>query len=115
MQKGIYTLMITPLLENGFLDEAGLQKLVERQVEAGVHGIAPLGVTGENTLLTDEEELKVLEIILKTAKGKCKVVPDTCAASLWKAKEKVKALCIFVYWIPALAGMTSREDRVCRW
>ncbi len=83
--------MITPLLENGFLDEAGLQKLVERQVEAGVHGIAPLGVTGENTLLTDEEELKVLEIILKTAKGKCKVVPDTCAASLWKAKEKVKA------------------------
>lgn len=83
--------MITPLLENGSLDEAGLQKLVERQVEAGVDGIAPLGVTGENTLLTDAEELKVLEIIVKTAKGKCKVVPDTCSASLWKAKEKLKA------------------------
>ncbi len=91
MIRGAYTLMITPLKENGSLDEAGLAKLVERQVEAGIHGIAPLGVTGENTLITDEEELQVLRIIVKGAKGKCKIVPDTCASSTWRAKEKVKA------------------------
>ena len=61
MLKGAYTLMITPLKDNGALDEDGLKLLVERQVESGIHGIAPLGVTGENTLLTDAEELKVLE------------------------------------------------------
>ena len=49
MLSGVYTLMITPFREDGSLDESGLAKLVERQVEAGVHGIAPLGVTGENT------------------------------------------------------------------
>ncbi len=91
MLKGAYTLMITPFKENGSLDEKGLEQLVERQVAAGIHGIAPLGVTGENTLITDEEELNVLKIIVKTAKGKCKIVPDTCASSLWRAKEKVKA------------------------
>ena len=91
MLKGAYTLMITPLRDNGSLDEDGLKRLIERQVNAGIHGIAPLGVTGENTLLTDSEELKVLEIIVKTAKGKCKIAPDTCASSLWRAKEKVKA------------------------
>lgn len=91
MIKGAFTLIITPLKDNGSLDESGLKQLIERQVESGIHGIAPLGVTGENTLLTDDEELKVLDIIVKTAKGKCKVVPDTCAASLWRAKEKVKA------------------------
>ncbi|MBI5218765.1 MAG: 4-hydroxy-tetrahydrodipicolinate synthase [Bacteroidia bacterium] len=91
MLKGAYTLIITPLKSNGDLDEDGLKRLVERQVESGIHGIAPLGVTGENTLLTDAEELKVLEIIVKAAKGKCKIVPDTCASSLWRAKEKVKA------------------------
>jgi 4-hydroxy-tetrahydrodipicolinate synthase len=91
MLRGVYTLMITPFREDGSLDESGLAKLVERQVEAGVHGIAPLGVTGENTLITDEEELQVLRIIVKTANGKCKIVPDTCASSLWRAKEKVKA------------------------
>jgi 4-hydroxy-tetrahydrodipicolinate synthase len=91
MLKGAYTLMITPLKKDGSLDEEGLKTLVERQIAVGMHGIAPLGVTGENTLLTDKEELKVLEIIVKTANGKCKVVPDTCSSSLWRAKEKVKA------------------------
>lgn len=90
MHKGAYTLMISPLKENGSLDEDGLKLLVERQVNAGIDGIAPLGVTGENTLLTDAEELKVLEIIIRNAKGKCKIAPDTCASSLWRAKEKVK-------------------------
>jgi 4-hydroxy-tetrahydrodipicolinate synthase len=83
--------MITPFKENGSLDVDGLTKLTERQLEAGVQGIAPLGVTGENTLITDEEELTVLRTIVKAAKGKCNIVPDTCASSLWKAKEKVKA------------------------
>jgi 4-hydroxy-tetrahydrodipicolinate synthase len=91
MIKGAYTLLITPFKENGSIDEDGLKLLVERQVAAGIPGIAPLGVTGENTLLTDKEELKVLDIIVKTANGKCKVVPDTCCSSLWRAKEKVKA------------------------
>lgn len=91
MTKGAYTLLITPWKENGELDEDGLKLLVERQVAAGIHGIAPLGVTGENTLLTDKEELRVLDIVVKTANGKCKVVPDTCCPSLWRAKEKVKA------------------------
>ncbi len=91
MTKGAYTLLITPWTEKGELDQDGLKLLVERQVAAGIHGIAPLGVTGENTLLTDAEELKVLEIVAKTANGKCKVVPDTCSSSLWRAKEKVKA------------------------
>jgi len=91
MLKGAYTLLITPLKEDGNLDEDGLKLLVERQLAAGIHGIAPLGVTGENTLLTDKEELKVLEIIVKTANGKCKIVPDTCSSSLWRAKEKIKA------------------------
>jgi 4-hydroxy-tetrahydrodipicolinate synthase len=91
MVKGAYTLLITPFKENGKLDEDGLKLLTERQLSSGVHGIAPLGVTGENTLLTDKEELKVLDIIVKTIHGKCKVVPDTCSSSLWRAKEKVKA------------------------
>jgi 4-hydroxy-tetrahydrodipicolinate synthase len=83
--------LITPFKENGNLDDDGLKLLVARQLAAGIHGIAPLGVTGENTLLTDKEELKILEIIVKTANGKCKVVPDTCSSSLWRAKEKVMA------------------------
>ena len=90
LKNGVYTLLITPFKDDGSIDEPNLIKLVERQLEAGIKGIAPLGVTGESPLLTDKEELKVLRIIVKTVGGKCKVIPDTCASSLWKAKEKIK-------------------------
>ncbi len=90
MQKGAYTLLITPFKEDYSLDEAGLKFLVQKQLEAGIHGIAPLGVTGENTLLTDDEVNRVLEIIVTEAKGKALIVPDLCVMSLWKAIERTK-------------------------
>mgnify|MGYP006293552719 CR=1 FL=1 len=90
MQKGAYTLLITPYKEDLTLDEEGLRKLVAIQIESGIHGIAPLGVTGENTLLTDEEVFLVLKIVVEEARGKAKIVPDTCVSSLWKAIERAK-------------------------
>lgn len=81
--------MITPFKEDLSLDEEGLKVLVDRQVAAGVTGIAPLGVTGENTLMTDDEVYKVVEIIVENAKGKCLVVPDTCEENYIRAKERV--------------------------
>ncbi len=90
MLKGAYTLLITPFRKDLSLDEEGLKKLVEMQVESGIHGIAPLGVTGENTMMTNEEVYKVVDIIAKNAKGKTKIVPDACSTSLWEAKERCK-------------------------
>ncbi|MBU0763582.1 MAG: 4-hydroxy-tetrahydrodipicolinate synthase [Bacteroidetes bacterium] len=93
MLKGAYTLLITPFRDDLSLDEDGLRLLVQRQVASGIHGIAPLGVTGENTLLTISEVAKVVEIVVEEAKGKAKIVPDTCASSLWEAKERVRLFC----------------------
>ena len=90
MLKGAYTLLITPFKEDLSLDEEGLKLLVQRQIDAGIHGIAPLGVTGENTMMTDEEVYKVVKIIVDTANGKAKIAPDACSTSLWEAKERVQ-------------------------
>lgn len=90
MLKGTYTLLITPFKKDLSLDEEGLRTLVRRQVEAGVNGIAPLGVTGENTLLSDEEVYKVVSIIVEEAKGKAKVVPDACETNMQRAVERIK-------------------------
>ena len=73
MVKGAYTLLITPFRKDLSVDEEGLKLLVERQIESGIEGLAPLGVTGENTLMTDEEVLKVVKIICETANGRAKV------------------------------------------
>ncbi len=90
MLSGAYTLLITPFDKNLSLDEKGLRILVKRQIEAGIHGIAPLGVTGENTLLSYQEIIRVIEIIIKEVNGKTKVIPDTCTMSLEKTLERVK-------------------------
>jgi 4-hydroxy-tetrahydrodipicolinate synthase len=89
MVKGAYTLLITPFNKDLSVDEGGLKHLVELQVAAGIQGIAPLGVTGENTMMTDAEVYRVVEIIAQTAKGKAKLAPDACSTSLWEAKERV--------------------------
>jgi 4-hydroxy-tetrahydrodipicolinate synthase len=82
MLSGAYTLLITPFDDRMNLDEEGLRVLVRRQVESGIHGIAPLGVTGESPLLSEQEIRRVVEIVVEESEGKCKVAPDTCSNNL---------------------------------
>ncbi|MCK4225743.1 4-hydroxy-tetrahydrodipicolinate synthase [candidate division WOR-3 bacterium] len=90
MKKGAYTLLITPFKDNGTLDEESLRKLVRRQIDSGIHGLAPLGVTGENTLLTREELKKVLTVVVEEVNERMPVIPDTCAMGLCEAIDKSK-------------------------
>jgi 4-hydroxy-tetrahydrodipicolinate synthase len=115
MLKGSYTLLITPFKDDLSLDEEGLRTLVRRQVEAGVHGIAPLGVTGENTLLSEGEIARVMEIIVDEVNGKCKVIPDTCTSGVDATLERIilykKIGCDFVsVFVPYLA--LPKEDGI---
>ena len=90
MKKGAYTLLITPFKEDLTLDEEALRRLVRRQVEAGIHGIAPLGVTGENTLMDEKEVKRVVQIIVEEADGKTPVMPDICGMRLDKSLDRAK-------------------------
>ncbi len=90
MISGAYTLLITPFKKDLSLDVKGLRELVKRQVAAGIHGIAPLGVTGENTLLSEEEFKSAVEFIVNEVNGKTKIIPDTCTMSLDKTIERIK-------------------------
>ncbi len=82
MVTGVYSLLMTPFNQDFSLDEEGLRALVRHQVKAGVHGLAPLGVTGESPALNEAEIRRVVEICIEEAKGACKVAPDTCSCNL---------------------------------
>jgi 4-hydroxy-tetrahydrodipicolinate synthase len=90
MLSGAFTLIMTPFDKNMRLDESGLRQLVRHQVQSGVHGIAPLGVTGESPLLNEKEIARVVEIIVEEAKGHCLVAPDTCSCNLDQAIQRAK-------------------------
>jgi 4-hydroxy-tetrahydrodipicolinate synthase len=82
MLTGAFTLLMTPFQESLELDEKGLRALVRLQLKAGVRGLAPLGVTGESPLLSEDEIKRVVEIVVDEAAGKCLVAPDTCSNNL---------------------------------
>ena len=50
--KGIIPPLITPLLDRDALDHAGLEKLIERLITGGVHGLFIIGTTGEGPSLS---------------------------------------------------------------
>jgi 4-hydroxy-tetrahydrodipicolinate synthase len=62
--------LVTPFTRDGSLDEAALQRLVRRQVEEGIDVLVPCGTTGEAATMNEAEQLRVVEITLREARGK---------------------------------------------
>ncbi|MCL6544029.1 MAG: 4-hydroxy-tetrahydrodipicolinate synthase [Bryobacteraceae bacterium] len=74
MFTGCGTALVTPFRRDLSLDEDTLRRLVRRQIEAGVDFLVPCGTTGESPVLTHDEHLRVVEIVLEEAAGKLPVV-----------------------------------------
>ncbi|HUJ23488.1 MAG TPA: 4-hydroxy-tetrahydrodipicolinate synthase [Bryobacteraceae bacterium] len=74
MFSGCGTALVTPFRRDLSLDEAGVRKLVQRQIKAGINFLVPCGTTGENPTLSRAEHLRVVEITLEEAKGKVPVL-----------------------------------------
>ncbi|MEN9574381.1 MAG: 4-hydroxy-tetrahydrodipicolinate synthase [Verrucomicrobiota bacterium] len=97
MFTGTYTAIVTPFKSSGQLDEAALERLIKAQIKGDVDGIVPCGTTGESPTLDYEEHIRVVELSVKFAAGKCKVIAGTGANStseaiyLTKAAEEVGA------------------------
>ncbi|MCF8378247.1 MAG: 4-hydroxy-tetrahydrodipicolinate synthase [Bacteroidales bacterium] len=90
MKKGAYTLLITPFKEDYSLDEDALRNLVRKQLESDIAGIAPLGVTGENSLMTTNEVKRVVQIIVEESAGKKAVLPDICLMGTEESIDRAK-------------------------
>ena len=59
--SGSYTALITPFKDDGSLDEARFEALVDWQIEQGTDGLVPVGTTGESPTLSHEEHDRVVE------------------------------------------------------
>ncbi len=84
MFKGTYTAIVTPF-KGGVLDEPALERLIKLQIKAGVDGIVPVGTTGESPTLDYDEHARVVEIAVRVAGGRVKVLAGTGANSTREA------------------------------
>lgn len=87
---GTYTAIVTPF-KNGKVDEAALERLIKSQIKGGVDGIVPVGTTGESPTLSFEEHIRVIELAVKFAHGKVKVMAGTGGNSTSEAMYLTKA------------------------
>lgn len=79
--RGTYTVMITPFDHTGALDLAATADFVDWQVREGIHGLVPLGSTGEFLSLSDDERASVAETVIGTVAGRVPVIVGTGAES----------------------------------
>ena len=82
--KGIFTALVTPF-KNGKVDEKAFQEFVTWQIGQGVHGVVPVGTTGESPTLSYEEHKRVIELCIEVAKGKVPVLAGTGANNTQEA------------------------------
>lgn len=71
---GCGTALVTPFTRDGAVDEQALRKLVDWQIEQGVHFLVPCGSTGEAVTMTPAEHRRVVEITVEQANGRVPVV-----------------------------------------
>ncbi len=77
--KGIIPAMVTPLDDQEELNETALRHLVNYLIEAGVHGLFPVGSQGEFYALSPDEKRRVWEIVVEEAAGRVPVCAGTGA------------------------------------
>jgi 4-hydroxy-tetrahydrodipicolinate synthase len=85
--RGVFTALVTPFRRGGELDEGAFERLVERQIAAGVHGLVPVGTTGETSTLSHEEHRRVVELCVQTAAGRVPIIAGAGSNSTAEAIE----------------------------
>ncbi len=113
--RGTYTVLITPFTpDGGAVDLAALAALVNWQIEQGIHGLIPLGSTGEFLSLTRDERAAVIETCIATAAGRVPVLIGTgaewTADAVAYAKEAEQAGADGIMVIPPFYSAPTEDE-----
>ena len=83
---GCGTALVTPFDSAGNVDEAAVRRLVKRQIDAGIHFLVPCGTTGESPTLTEDERVRVVQLVVEEAAGR---VPVLAGAGGYNTREVI--------------------------
>jgi len=85
MFRGSIVALITPMHEDGRIDEDALRRLVDFHVDGGTSAIVAVGTTGESATLDEEEHCRVIRRVVEFAAGRIPVIAGTGANSTTEA------------------------------
>jgi 4-hydroxy-tetrahydrodipicolinate synthase len=89
--RGVFPYLVSPIKADGEVDAEVLARLCEDLIAAGVHGLTPLGSTGEFAYLGWAQRRRVVEVVVQASRGRVPVVAGvastTIADATFQARE----------------------------
>lgn len=86
--------LVTPMKNNGAIDEEVFVDLIEWHIKMGTASIIVAGTTGESSTLSDEEQMHIIELAVKTVNGRIPVIAGTGSNktehALWLSQKACK-------------------------
>jgi 4-hydroxy-tetrahydrodipicolinate synthase len=83
---GCGTALVTPFTRDGAVDEGGVRRLARRQIDAGIHFLVPCGTTGESPTLSEDERVRIVQLVVEEAAGR---VPVLAGAGGYDTKDVI--------------------------
>ena len=93
--KGVFPYLVSPIDERGRVKEAVLAQLVDDLIGAGIHGLTPLGSTGEFAYLDRDQRQRIVEVVVNATQRRVPVVAGVAATTIADAVAQVKAYASF--------------------
>src|ERR1700759_1945586 len=88
---GVFPYLVSPVDADGTVRREVLARLCDDLIASGVHGLTPLGSTGEFAYLNNSQRLAVVETTIKAADGRVPVVAGVASTSTQDAVAQAKA------------------------
>lgn len=79
--SGVFPYLVSPVDSAGEVMPGVLTDLVDHLVDAGVHGLTPLGSTGEFAYLSQEQRRRVVDTVISANRGRVPVVAGVASTS----------------------------------
>jgi len=89
--RGSIVALVTPMLADGSVDWAVLDKLVDWHIAEGTNAIVAVGTTGESATLSVQEHIEVIRRVVERARKRVPVIAGTGANSTVEAIELTDA------------------------
>lgn len=87
---GVFPYLVSPIGPDGQVLDEVLARLVEHLIAAGVHGLTPLGSTGEFAYLNPEQRRRIVQVVVEAAAGRVPVVAGIAATTTAEAVRQAK-------------------------
>lgn len=90
--RGVFPYLVSPVNTDGSIRTETLGHLVEHLIAQGVHGLTPLGSTGEFAYLSHAQRYRVVETVVATNHGRVPVVAGVAATTITDAVAQTERL-----------------------